>query len=51
MGSLEETKVWLLFAKECQYITQEIYSEFCKRNDETGAKLYGLYEAGKAFRQ
>lgn len=49
MGSLEETKVWLLFAKDCHYVTEEIYSEFCKKNDEAGAKLYKLYGSWKSF--
>lgn len=49
IGSLEETKVWLLFAKDCQYITEEIYSDFCKKNNEAGAKLFKLYESWKTF--
>lgn len=49
MGSLEETKIWLLFAKDCQYITEEIYAEFCKKNYEAGAKLFKLHESWKTF--
>lgn len=49
MGSLEETKVWLLFAKDCNYIKEENYLEFCKRNDEAGAKLFKLYGNWKTF--
>lgn len=49
MGSLEETKVWLLFPKDCQYITGENYAEFCKRNDEAGAKLFKFYGSWKTF--
>ena len=49
MGSLEETKVWLLFAKDCGYIKAEIYDEFCIKYDEIGAKLYKLFENWKTF--
>ena len=49
MGSLEETKVWLLFAKDSGYIQVNIYELFCLRYDEIGAKLYKLYENWKTF--
>ena len=29
MGSLEETKVWLLFAKDCGYIKTDTYDSYC----------------------
>ena len=44
MGTLEETKVWLLFAKDCGYIKIEFYDGFCLKYDEIGAKLYKLFE-------
>ncbi len=44
MGSLEETKVWLCFSKDCGYITIEQYSELEKLLDESGAKVYKLFE-------
>lgn len=49
MGSLEETKVWLLFAKDCNYTTETIYSDFCKKNNEIGAKLNRLYTSWRSF--
>jgi len=49
MGSLEETKVWLLFAKDCGYIKSDIYELFCLKYDEIGAKLYKLFENWKTF--
>ena len=49
MGSFEETKVWLLFAKDCGYLEIEIYSGFCVKCDEIGAKLFKLYENWKTF--
>jgi four helix bundle protein len=44
MGSLEETKIWLLFAKDCNYIPIETYNNYSKKFDEIGGKLYKLYE-------
>ncbi len=49
MGSLEETKVWLLFPKDCKYISPEIYDKFYLRYDEIGAKIYKLFESLKTF--
>ena len=49
MGSVEETKVWLCFAKDCQYIPVEIYDGLNKRFDELGARLYKLYENWKTL--
>lgn len=49
MGSLEETKVWLLFSKDCQYISTEVYESFCKKYDEIGARLYKLFQNWKTF--
>ena len=44
MGSLEETKVWLYFSKDCNYITKEIFNDLENKLDELGAKIYKLYE-------
>jgi four helix bundle protein len=49
MGSLEETKIWLLFAKDCLYINEIKYSEFEKKVDKAGAKIYKLYENWKTL--
>jgi len=49
MGSLEETKVWLLFAKDCGYIQIKLYESYCLKYDEIGAKLYKLFENWKTF--
>ena len=32
MGSLEETKVWLLFSRDCGYITSETYNSSSMNN-------------------
>jgi four helix bundle protein len=42
-GSLEESKVWLNFAKDCEYITPQQFDLLQLRTDEIGAKLYKLY--------
>lgn len=42
-GSLEETKVWLSFARDCNYITTQQFDAVHKLSDEIGAKLYKLY--------
>jgi four helix bundle protein len=44
MGSLEETKVWLCFSRDCNYITNEQFVNLEKKLDESGAKMYKLYE-------
>jgi four helix bundle protein len=44
MGSLEETKVWLYFSRDCSYINNEQFVNLEKKLDELGAKLYKLYE-------
>ncbi len=49
MGSLEETKVWLLFAKECGYVETKIYDQYYLKYDDLGAKLYKLFENWKTF--
>ncbi len=42
-GSLEESKVWLNFAKDCEYITPQQFDLLQLRTNEIGAKLYKLY--------
>jgi four helix bundle protein len=49
MGSLEETKAWLLFAKECGYLTEATFTELTKSFDQLGAKMYTLYNSWKSF--
>ncbi|HQZ49332.1 MAG: four helix bundle protein [Chitinophagaceae bacterium] len=44
MGSLEETKVWLHFSRDCSYINQEEFIVIEKKLDEAGAKIYKLHE-------
>ena len=49
MGSLEETKVWLVYSKDCGYLDAETYDKFSCRYDELAAKIYKLYENWKTF--
>lgn len=49
IGSLEETKVWLLFCKDCGYIPIEKYQDLFLKCDEIGGKLYKLYENWRTF--
>lgn len=44
MGSLEETKTWLHFSRDCKYITEDDFVKFEKKLDETGARIFKLYE-------
>jgi four helix bundle protein len=49
MGSLEETKVWLLFVRDSKYISEESYDKFCLQYDEIGARTYKLFENWKTL--
>lgn len=49
MGSLEETKIWLQFAKDCGYLKTDVYESLCLRYDEIGARVYKLYGNWKTF--
>lgn len=46
-GSLEETRVWLSFAKDCKYINEQEYLNLLNKTNEIGAKLYKLYTTWK----
>jgi len=49
MGSLEETKTWFLFAKDCGYLSAENYQDFSTKSEALGARLYKLFENWKSF--
>ncbi|MFI5187715.1 MAG: four helix bundle protein [Chitinophagales bacterium] len=48
MGSLEETKTWILFAKDCGYINNEKYQTIFVACEEIGAKIYKLFQNWKS---
>jgi four helix bundle protein len=50
MGSLEETKVWLYFAKDCMYLGTESFDALIAKYDELGARIYKLFENWKHFK-
>ena len=41
-GSCEETRTWLDFAKDCDYLKDGQYEELRRQFDELSAMLYGL---------
>lgn len=47
IGSLEETRVWLSFAKDCDYINEQQYRNFTTKTNEIGAKIFKLYSNWK----
>ncbi|MBL7737776.1 MAG: four helix bundle protein [Chitinophagaceae bacterium] len=49
MGSLEETKTWLRFGRDCQYIREQDFEGFSRKCDELGARIYKLYENWKTL--
>jgi four helix bundle protein len=49
MGSLEETKVWLHFAKDCLYLSDESFKSLDEKYDQLGARIYKLFENWKTF--
>jgi four helix bundle protein len=49
MGSAEETKTWLQFAKECNYINPEQYQSLTISIDNIGGKLFKLFQNWKSF--
>ena len=49
MGSLEETKVCLMFAKDCGYLSFQSYEDIFLKCDQLGSKIYKLYENWKTL--
>lgn len=49
LGSLEETKALLYFARDCKYISIESFDSQNLKYDELGAKIYKLFENWKTL--
>lgn len=49
MGSLEETKAWLLFSKDCGYLDKEAFHALCEQCDAIGSMIYRLCEKWKSY--
>jgi four helix bundle protein len=48
MGSLQETKSWLHFAVQCQYIGDGVFKELTDEAEIIGAKLFKLHQNWKS---
>lgn len=46
-GSLEETKTWLMIARDCKYISNEQFDKLFKEYEILGGKLWKLEERWK----
>ena len=49
IGSLEETKSWLLFSRDCRYLGTESYDSLLKKYEGLGAKLSKLLDRWRTF--
>jgi four helix bundle protein len=49
MGSSEETRGWLDFAKDCMYITEKKYDKLDNGYDQVNAMLYSLMNNWQTF--
>jgi len=49
LGSSEETRTWLDFAKECEYLPNDVYIRLSQRYDEIAAMLFSLISNWKSF--
>ena len=48
MGSLQETKSWLNFAFQCQYINEETFKQLMEESEIIGSKLFKLHQNWKS---
>ncbi|MBU1486815.1 four helix bundle protein [bacterium] len=49
LGSSEETRGWLDFARDCKYITNEEHKKLDDRYDKVNAMLYTLMTSWQKF--
>ncbi len=49
LGSIEETKSWLLFCRDCEYITRELCDILMQKYELLGAKVWTLHTTWKTF--
>jgi len=50
IGSCDETRVWLSFAADCNYITNDEHQALTSRFEELGKMLHRLFENWKTYR-
>jgi len=48
MGSLQETKSWLQFSCQCEYISNETFDQLLNDAEVIGSKLYKLHQNWKS---
>lgn len=48
MGSLQETKSWLQFAFQCEYINEETFNSLLEKAEVVGSKLFKLHQNWKS---
>lgn len=48
MGSLQETKSWLQFSFQCEYISKETFNQLLNNAELIGSKLYKLHQNWKS---
>lgn len=44
-GSLEETKAWLMFSRDCAYITHDQFQSLILKTEMVGGKLWKLHDS------
>lgn len=49
IGTAEETRVWLEFARDFKYLDIEIYVDFDERYDQLNGKIYKLITNWKTY--
>jgi four helix bundle protein len=49
IGSCDETKLWLDFARDCKYIEDARHKELTAGYEEVGKMLHGLFENWQKF--
>ncbi len=47
LGSLEETKSWILFSRDCEYLQSIDFEELFNEYDNLGGKIWKLHEVWK----
>lgn len=50
VGSCEETKLWLKFALDCEYISPDDFRTQSEKWDEVGKMLHGLHDNWRTYR-
>jgi len=48
MGSLQETKSWLQFSSQCEYIDKETFERLLAEAEIVGSKLFKLHQNWKS---